>query len=140
MHENWTLLMRIPKSICAIAGTFLKYNSRVGLPCVLGFLFMRSFAMELLWLYYKGLKNSRYILFLKLGTRDGKLCGLDTKKISDGERSKIIHGISGISLDAAIRWLRTNCPLVLRTAYRELTQERAQIKSTYPIDPSKINT
>ena len=130
--------MRLPKSICAMAGTFLKYNSRAGLACVLGFLFMRSFAMELLWLYYKGLKNSRYILFLKLGTRDGKLCGLDTHQISDGERRKIVHGISGVSLDVAIRWLRANCPLALKIAYRELVNERVQIKSTHPIDQSKI--
>jgi len=94
--------------------------------------------MELLWLYYKGLKNSRYILFLQLGTHDGKICGLDAKKISDGERRKIVHHISGVSLETAIHWLRANCPAALKTAYRELNIERTRIESRHPIDPAKV--
>jgi hypothetical protein len=94
--------------------------------------------MELLWLYYKGLKNSRYILFLLLGTRDGKICGLDTNKISDGERRKIALHLTGVSLETAIQWLRSNCPSALQTAYRELVAERVRIESRHPIDPAKI--
>jgi len=94
--------------------------------------------MELLWLYYIGLKSSRYILFLELGRRAGKICGLDADKVSQAERRKIVHGISGLSLEAAIRWIRTNCNNAYRQAYKELVEERVEIKSRHKIDPSRV--
>jgi hypothetical protein len=78
------------------------------------------------------------MLFLELGTRSGKLCGLDAQKISDGERRKIVNGLTGVSLEAAIRWLRANCPIAFKNAYRELTLERVGIRSRHKIDPSRI--
>jgi hypothetical protein len=94
--------------------------------------------MELLWLYYTGLKSSRYVLFLELGVRDGKMCGLDADKIKDSEKKKIINGVDGLSLGSAIRWIRANCPQVFRSAYRELVIERVRIESRHKIDPSKV--
>jgi len=95
--------------------------------------------MELLWIdYTKKNGTSRYILFLLLGKRSGKLCGLETDKIPDAYRKKIVNTLTSLSLESRIRWLRQNCPILMRSAYKELVAERATIRTRYPIDKSKI--
>lgn len=93
--------------------------------------------MELLWLYYRGMKNSRYILLLYLGTRNHKMCGLDARKVKDRDRRNIAKHLAGVSLEEALAWLRNNCQDTFRTAYRELVIDRAELISRYDVDPNK---
>lgn len=66
------------------------------------------------------------------------MCGLDTAKVNDAERRKIVHNLYDVSLEKAIPWLRANCPTTYKTAYRELSESRIKIESSHEIDISKV--
>jgi len=80
--------------------------------------------MKLLWIHYKGQKRTRYILFLSLGSRDGKLVGLDAELVDDASRAKMLSdkAFRNLSLYAKLNWLRRYCPGTMKAAYRELRQ------------------
>jgi hypothetical protein len=96
--------------------------------------------MELLWINYtKKDGNQHYLLFLPLGNKPGKLCGLIADKIPDGVKKKIVVNLSELSLEARLRWLKSNYPTIMDTGYRELISQRALIMRTYSIDPLKMS-
>jgi hypothetical protein len=92
--------------------------------------------MDLLWLLYKGKKSTRYLLFLSLGSRSGKLVGLDTSKVSDAARKKIMDSkeFNSLSLDSKVRWLQRYCPEVMKTAYRELREGSIKSRREYQMN------
>jgi hypothetical protein len=91
--------------------------------------------MELIYLLYKAVgKPARYILLLNLGERDGKICGLLTDAVSDGERENIMsqaNRLAGLSLERKIEWLRTHIPHAFRAGYRQIHKHNTQIISTH---------
>jgi len=92
--------------------------------------------MKLLWILYKGKKTTRYLLFLNLGNRNGKLVGLDTSKIDNTSRAKMMgsRDFQNLSLDAKIMWLKRHCPNAMAKAYRELYESNIKSRKEYKIE------
>lgn len=90
--------------------------------------------MKLLWLLYRG-RQSRYILLLELGEFNGKICGIDTKKINDRDRIVILSAaktLENMQLRRLVAWVKRHCPGAM-AGYREIFKEKAQIMSTHAI-------
>lgn len=91
--------------------------------------------MKLLWILYRGQKRTRYILFLSLGTRNGKVSGLDARLVDDASRQKLLgdKAFRKLSLDAKLKWLKRYCPGTMKAAYRELRQDKIASSQEYKI-------
>jgi len=94
--------------------------------------------MKLLWIHYKGKKRTRYILFLDLGTKDGKIVGLDTKLVDDRSRNMIMSNstLPDMSLDSKLRWIKRFCPTAV-PALRSLIQKNVVSAQEYKTPFSK---
>jgi hypothetical protein len=93
--------------------------------------------MEILYVYYAVAgKPARYILLLYLGEHNGKLSGIATDAISNGDRQRILSQatrLAGLSLERKLEWLRTHCPEAIRNGYRAIHKHNISIISRHPI-------
>lgn len=91
--------------------------------------------MELLYILYKPAnKQSKYLLLLPLGHRNGKLCGIETTKVTAGEVNRINANkarLSVLSLERKIEWIRNHCPHAYRHGFREIFDKNYKIISRH---------
>ncbi len=88
--------------------------------------------MDLVFVRY--IPKDTRMLLVDLGTRNNKLCGLVSEKVSDGERAKIMSArtiLDAMSVDRKLQWLRDHCPIAYRTAYCEIHNGNAQVLSRH---------
>jgi len=88
--------------------------------------------MELLFIRY--IPKNQYFLFLKIGERNGKLCGVLAQEVSDEERAAILKHrklLDATSLPRRVQWLRDHCPNAYRMHYRQINQGNFQIISQH---------
>jgi hypothetical protein len=83
--------------------------------------------MQLLQISYKG-KKPRTILLLLLSMDDTYITGLDVTKISDIDRKMVLAAKS-----VSIEWLKKNCPVSYRNAYRKLYVRKSKIIDKHEI-------
>jgi len=91
--------------------------------------------MEVLWIDYDG-SSRKYILFIVVGKKEGKKCGLDVYKMSDHDKELFRKNsalLSSLSLDKMIAWIGKNCQFSYRNAYRELHVSKMRVINKYSI-------
>jgi len=88
--------------------------------------------MDLLQLNYN---CSRYILLLKLGEKENRLCGLDSA-VLDQSTIEILKSnskeIQKLDLWGKINWIKENAPEAYK-AYKEISTSKIKIENTIKI-------
>ena len=89
--------------------------------------------MDLLQLNYN---CSRYILLLKLGEKENRICGLDSASLDKStiETLKLnIKEIQKLDLWGKINWIKQNAPEAYG-AYKEISLSKIKIENTIRIE------
>jgi len=93
--------------------------------------------MELYYILYnaKG-KSPRYLLVFPLGSRNNKLCMIDTTGMSKTEISRVksaIQDLGALSLEDKLDWASKQIPNAFKRGYKEISNSNYRIISMHSI-------